>query len=62
MSDIKQFKFFKGIYEKKLDRDSVLLTKNLVPGIRVYGENLYTVKDEAGERVEYRDGFLKDQN
>jgi fibrillarin-like pre-rRNA processing protein len=55
MADIKQFKFFKGIYEKRLDRTSLLLTKNLTPGIRVYGENLHYGKDENGNSVEFRE-------
>lgn len=50
MSEIKKFKFFNGIFERKTDRGTSILTKNLVPGKRVYGENLYT---EDG--IEYRE-------
>jgi len=55
--NITQFKFFKGIYEKKLDRISLLLTKSLVPGQRVYGEDLYygiDGTDGSGVKTEYR--------
>lgn len=55
MSEIIKFKFFPGIYEKKLDRASLLLTKNLVPGIRVYGENLHHGKDENNIETEFRE-------
>ena len=55
MADIKPFKFFKGIYEKQLDKYSIILTKNLVPGVKVYGENLYYGKDENGETCEFRE-------
>lgn len=59
MTDIKQFKFFKGIYEKKLDRVSILMTKNLVPGTRVYGENLHRGLDEQGNNVEFREWTIE---
>jgi fibrillarin-like pre-rRNA processing protein len=52
--NITPFKFFKGIYEKKLDRVSLLLTKNLVPGKSVYGEDLFYDKDSDGAKTEYR--------
>jgi len=47
---MKQFKNFKGVYERPKGKRFSLLTKNLVPGKRVYGENL---RREKG--VEYRE-------
>ncbi len=47
---MKQFKNFKGVYERPRGKRFSLLTKNLVPGKRVYGENL---RREKG--VEYRE-------
>jgi fibrillarin-like pre-rRNA processing protein len=45
-----QFRNFKGVYESKKGKRLVLLTKNLVPGKKVYGENLVQEKD-----AEYRE-------
>lgn len=42
--------FFKGIFEMKQGRKRVLLTRNLSPGISVYGERLIKEDD-----VEYRE-------
>jgi len=47
---MKQFKNFKGIYETQKGKRLVLLTKNLVPGKKVYGENL--IRDGG---IEYRE-------
>ena len=47
---MKQFKQFIGVYERPKGKHFSLLTKSLVPGKRVYGENL---KREKG--VEYRE-------
>lgn len=49
MPKILPFKSFKGIYTTERGRDQLLLTKNLTPGLVVYGEELY--KDGG---VEYR--------
>lgn len=50
MTDIKPYKFFKGIYEKKSDKESILLTKNLTPGKTVYEERLF-----REDNIEYRE-------
>jgi fibrillarin-like pre-rRNA processing protein len=49
MPDIKPYKFFKGVYELKRDRGSLILTRNLVPGKKIYDEEFYTDKN-----IEYR--------
>ncbi len=46
---ITPFKTFKGIHKMEKGRDILILTRNLTPGIRVYGEDLF--KDED---IEYR--------
>ncbi len=48
---MKQFKQFKGVYEKPKGKHFVLLTKNLTPGKKVYGENL--VKEKGAEFREW---------
>ena len=55
MSQITQFKHFKGIFETKSGGRSILLTKNLIPGKTVYGESLFYDKDEQGNKIEYRE-------
>lgn len=52
---IPQFKHFKGIYEIQKGRDSFLLTKNMVPGKKVYGEEFFYDTDEIGKKIEYRE-------
>ena len=47
---MRQFRNFQGVYERPKGKRFVLLTKSLVPGKRVYGENL---RREKG--VEYRE-------
>ena len=43
--------FFKGIFEMKQGRKRVLLTRNLAPGISVYGERL--IKEDDAEYREW---------
>jgi fibrillarin-like pre-rRNA processing protein len=46
-----QYRNFKGVYESRKGKKPVLLTKNLVPGKRVYGENL--IRENDGEYREW---------
>ena len=50
MPEINQFKHFKGVYE----RDRLMLTKSLAPGIKVYGEDIFSVRNDEGEKIEFR--------
>ena len=47
---VKKSKIFE-VYEKELGKKRILLTKNLVPGKKVYGERL--IKDKDGEYREW---------
>ncbi len=49
MSEIKQFKHFKDVFETKSRGMTIILTKNLVPGKTVYEEDTFKSGD-----VEYR--------
>jgi fibrillarin-like pre-rRNA processing protein len=53
---IKETKF-KGVFELRKGRKKILLTKNLVPGVSVYGEKL--VKDNDTEYREWKPGKSK---
>lgn len=45
---------FYGVYETELGRRKLLLTQNLVPGVQVYGENLF-----KQDGIEYREWIVQ---
>ncbi len=45
---------FHGVYEAVLGKRRLLLTQNLVPGMQVYGENLF-----RQDGIEYREWFVQ---
>ncbi len=50
MIEVESFRGIPNVYMLKNQQEIQLLTKNLTPGITVYGENIYTVNN-----VEYRE-------